>query len=60
MIRAATQNHAHKASVPPNAEFFVDDLENDWAFVTKFDFIYARMLTGSIKNWPRLIAQAYQ
>ncbi|KAH6636831.1 S-adenosyl-L-methionine-dependent methyltransferase [Chaetomium tenue] len=46
--------------VPPNAEFFVDDLENDWAFATKFDFIYARMLTGSIKNWPRLIGQFYQ
>ncbi|KAK4032739.1 S-adenosyl-L-methionine-dependent methyltransferase [Parachaetomium inaequale] len=48
------------AFVPPNLEFFVDDLENDWTFVTKFDFIYARMLTGAIKDWPRLCSQAYQ
>jgi hypothetical protein len=50
----------HVRSVPPNLEFFVDDLENDWTYVNKFDFIYARMLTGAIKDWPRLISQAYQ
>ncbi|KAK0702219.1 S-adenosyl-L-methionine-dependent methyltransferase [Lasiosphaeris hirsuta] len=44
--------------VAPNVQFFVDDLEADWTFVNPFDFIYMRMLCGSIKDWPRLFAQA--
>ncbi|KAM7185791.1 S-adenosyl-L-methionine-dependent methyltransferase [Naviculisporaceae sp. PSN 640] len=46
--------------VPPNVEFFIDDLEADWTFVRPFDFIYFRMMTGSIRNWPRLFEQSYQ
>ncbi|KAL2133618.1 hypothetical protein VTI74DRAFT_2020 [Chaetomium olivicolor] len=46
--------------VPPNLEFFVDDLEADWNFVNKFDFIYARFLTGSIKDWPRFFQQSFE
>lgn len=47
-------------SVPPNTEFFIDDLESDWTFVNPFDFIYVRMLTGSIRDWPKLVGQAFQ
>ncbi|KAF7555980.1 hypothetical protein G7Z17_g1687 [Cylindrodendrum hubeiense] len=39
--------------VPPNVSFYVDDLEDDWTFSTKFDFIFSRFMTGSIRNWPR-------
>lgn len=46
--------------VAPNVEFFVDDLEQDWTFVNPFDLIYSRNMTGSIKDWPRLIGQAFQ
>ncbi|KAK4041210.1 Phosphoethanolamine N-methyltransferase [Parachaetomium inaequale] len=46
--------------VPLNVEFFVDDLELEWNYVTPFDLIYARYLTGSIKDWPRFYRQAYQ
>jgi hypothetical protein len=49
----------HKPSIPPNLEFFVDDLESDWDFAHPFDFVYGRMLTGSIRDWPKLIGQAY-
>ncbi|GAB1318277.1 S-adenosyl-L-methionine-dependent methyltransferase [Madurella fahalii] len=45
--------------VPPNVEFFVDDLEAEWSFAHPFDFIYVRFLTGSIRDWPRLFEQAY-
>ncbi|KAK1758892.1 S-adenosyl-L-methionine-dependent methyltransferase [Echria macrotheca] len=44
---------------PPNVEFFVDDLEADWTFSEPFDLIYLRLLTGSIKDWPRLFSQAF-
>lgn len=46
--------------VAPNVEFFCDDLEDEWNFETPFDFVYARYLTGSIKDWPRFFSQAYQ
>lgn len=57
--------HTHEAdrtvlSVAPNVEFFIDDLEAEWNYHTKFDLIYGRLLTGSIRNWPRLIAQAFE
>jgi hypothetical protein len=48
------------SSVPPNAEFFIDDLESEWTFINPFDFIYVRMLTGSIRDWPKLVGQAFQ
>ncbi|KEZ39585.1 hypothetical protein SAPIO_CDS9496 [Scedosporium apiospermum] len=46
--------------VPPNVSFFVDDLEEPWAYNDPFDFIYFRLMVGSITDWPRLLKQAYQ
>jgi len=45
--------------VAPNVEFYLDDLEEEWNYTTPFDFIYMRCMTGSIKNWDRLLKQAY-
>ncbi|KIW64632.1 hypothetical protein PV04_09555 [Phialophora macrospora] len=46
--------------VPLNCQFEIDDIENDWLFETSsFDFIFGRELLLSIKDWPRLIRQAY-
>ena len=42
-------------------EFFVDDLEDTWTFENNpFDLVYMRMMSGSIKDWPKLIGQAYR
>ncbi|KAL1995095.1 hypothetical protein VTN49DRAFT_1282 [Thermomyces lanuginosus] len=47
--------------VPPNVKFLVDDIESEWAYEKDpFDFIHARYLAGSIKNFPRLIEQCYR
>ncbi len=40
--------------VPPNLRFEIDDVEDEWIFKNKFDFIHCRMLTGSIADWPRV------
>jgi hypothetical protein len=40
--------------------FQVDDLEEEWNYSYKFDFIFCRMLTGSITDWPKLFAQSYK
>ncbi|KAK2589589.1 hypothetical protein QQS21_012732 [Conoideocrella luteorostrata] len=45
--------------VPPNVSFYVDDIEDEWTFSLNFDFIYSRMLTASISDWPEFIQQSY-
>lgn len=45
--------------VPPNLEFVVDDVEDDWTG-QPFDYIHIRMLAGAIKDWSRLLSQAFE
>ncbi|KAH7141616.1 S-adenosyl-L-methionine-dependent methyltransferase [Dactylonectria macrodidyma] len=45
--------------VPPNVSFYVDDLEDEWNFSSKFDFIFSRFMTGSIRNWSKYLKQCY-
>lgn len=45
--------------VPPNLKFEIDDFNKDWSFPQNFDFIHARALVGSSRDFPRLIQQAY-
>lgn len=45
---------------PPNVEFIVDDIEDSWGYDNNpFDFVHARYLAGSIRDWPALARQAY-
>jgi ubiquinone/menaquinone biosynthesis C-methylase UbiE len=46
--------------LPPNCTFQVDDIEENWTYSEKFDFIYSRMMIGSIADVPRFIGQAYE
>ena len=46
--------------VPPNVRFEVDDVEADWTYLQKFDYIHSRFMGISIKNWPRLVSQCFQ
>ncbi|RPA82441.1 S-adenosyl-L-methionine-dependent methyltransferase [Ascobolus immersus RN42] len=45
--------------VPPNVKFQIDDFEEDWNFEQPFDYIHARHLVGSVKDWPRFMKQIY-
>ncbi|EKJ77672.1 hypothetical protein FPSE_02170 [Fusarium pseudograminearum CS3096] len=45
--------------VPPNVEFFIDDIEEPWTFSEPFDYIHSRMMTFSIKSWPELASNIY-
>ena len=40
--------------------FYVDDVEESWDYSAKFDFIFARFLTGSIRDWPKFFKQSYE
>lgn len=44
--------------VAPNVEFLVDDAEDLWLGNT-YDYIHIRMLSGAIKDWPGLLAKAF-
>ncbi|EEH39695.2 hypothetical protein PAAG_01884 [Paracoccidioides lutzii Pb01] len=45
--------------IPENLQFEVDDAEEDWQYNHLFEFIHIRGMGGSIKDWPRLLQQAY-
>lgn len=47
-------------SVPPNVEFQIDDVEDDWTYTKPFDYIHSRMMTSSIANWPKYIERCFQ
>lgn len=40
--------------IPSNCVFEVDDFESPWDFSHAFDFIYARNLAGSVRDFPAL------
>jgi hypothetical protein len=46
--------------VPVNCSFRVDNAEEDWILEEKYDFIHLRAMILAIKNWPRLIQQAFR
>ncbi|PGH21339.1 hypothetical protein AJ80_03390 [Polytolypa hystricis UAMH7299] len=49
-----------QAWIPPNVRFLVDDAECPWAYAKDhFDFVHVRHMTSSIKNFPKLVKEAY-
>lgn len=50
------------AFIPSNLTFILDDLELDWILDEDADpyYIHAGEMTLAIKDWPRLLRQAFQ
>jgi SAM-dependent methyltransferase len=46
-------------SLSSNCTFAVKNIEQDWAYDGKFDFIHSRMLTMGVHDWPKLMRQAW-
>ncbi|CRK27683.1 hypothetical protein BN1723_014004 [Verticillium longisporum] len=46
--------------VAPNVNFLVDDIEAPWTFHKKFDFIYSRMMTAALADFPGFFQKAYE
>ncbi|KAF1810525.1 S-adenosyl-L-methionine-dependent methyltransferase [Eremomyces bilateralis CBS 781.70] len=46
--------------VPPNVQFEIDDVEDEWNFRGQFDFVHCRYLAGSIHDWSKLIKQCFR
>ncbi|KKA25113.1 hypothetical protein T310_0818 [Rasamsonia emersonii CBS 393.64] len=45
--------------VPQNVGFLVDDMEDEWTYENKFDFIHARFLASSLKDYKKVLKQCY-
>ncbi|KAE9986155.1 hypothetical protein EG328_006418 [Venturia inaequalis] len=45
--------------VPTNCRFEIDDVEEEWTWGQKFDYIHARMMTASFSDYPKFFRQAF-
>ncbi|KAF4334953.1 mrna 3 end-processing yth1 [Fusarium beomiforme] len=45
--------------VPPNVRFIIDDIEEEWQYSTRFDYIHSRMMNSSIADWASYAAKIY-
>ncbi len=41
-------------------EFVLDDIEDTWIYRKKFNFIHARMMVGSLEDWPRFLRRCFE
>jgi hypothetical protein len=49
------------AWVPPNVKFMVDDAESPWLHGDQvFDYVHLRHMSPAIKDFPKLLAEAYR
>ncbi|KAE9980708.1 hypothetical protein BLS_008415 [Venturia inaequalis] len=46
-------------SVPTNCRFEIDDVEEEWTWGQRFDYIHARMMTASFSDYPKFFRQAF-
>ncbi|KAI0397537.1 methyltransferase domain-containing protein [Xylariaceae sp. FL0594] len=46
--------------VPPNCRFEIDDIEDEWVFSERFDYIHGRHMVGSISDFPALFAAIHE
>jgi len=46
--------------VPTNLSFVIDDVEEEWLYSHKFDFIHARLMAGSLKDWQGVVDSAFE
>lgn len=46
--------------VPPNVRFEVDDVEAEWTYHQKFDYIHCRFMGNAIQDWPKLVGQCFE
>jgi SAM-dependent methyltransferase len=45
--------------VPPNCTFEIDDAEQEWTWTKPFDYIFVRLMSGSIADWNKFVRQCF-
>lgn len=46
--------------MPPNLNFVIDDIEDDWTYNQPFDYIHSRFMTSSIANWTDYLTKCFK
>ncbi|TGZ77955.1 TAM domain methyltransferase [Ascodesmis nigricans] len=46
--------------LPQNVTFIIADVEDPWSFTEGFDFIHCRGLGQAVRDWPKLLRQAFK
>ncbi|KAG6981906.1 putative methyltransferase tdiE [Fusarium oxysporum f. sp. conglutinans] len=47
-------------SVPPNVRFIIDDIEEEWQYSSKFDYIHSRMMNSSVADWESYATKIFE
>ncbi|RKK51004.1 hypothetical protein BFJ69_g17979, partial [Fusarium oxysporum] len=45
--------------VPPNVEFLIDDIDEEWDYSAPFSYIHSRMMNMSIQNWEDYLRKIF-
>lgn len=51
---------ANSISVPPNVRFIIDDIEEEWQYSSKFDYIHSRMMNSSVADWESYATKIFE
>lgn len=51
---------ANNISVPPNVRFIIDDIEEEWQYSSKFDYIHSRMMNSSVADWESYAKKIFE
>ncbi|KAK7566432.1 S-adenosyl-L-methionine-dependent methyltransferase [Phyllosticta citricarpa] len=46
-------------NIPANCQFIVDDANDEWVYGERFDFIHTRTLLLGVKDWKKVVQQAF-
>ena len=46
--------------LPPNVEFFVDDVEDEWVQLSDFDYVHIRVVLSTLKDPRRVLTTAFE
>ncbi|KAF5667173.1 mRNA 3 end-processing YTH1 [Fusarium heterosporum] len=46
--------------VPPNVQFIIDDIEDEWQYSYLFDYIHSRMMNSSIADWESYATKTFE
>ncbi|RMJ06634.1 hypothetical protein CDV36_013774 [Fusarium kuroshium] len=46
--------------VPPNCIFEIEDAEKEWTWTQKFDYIFVRLMVGSLADWDKFTRKCFE
>ncbi|RSL64897.1 hypothetical protein CEP53_003880 [Fusarium sp. AF-6] len=46
--------------LPPNVEFQIDDIDEEWTYSAPFDYVHSRMMNSSVKDWRVYLEKCLQ